>query len=126
MQGPIILAAGAIASETGVDRVEEILISKRFCEELYGTALHRLYGHRDVAMRRDENDGQLPVHCAKVALKLKAAPPRHSNVKDQTGRAIREVGFQEVGNTRKLLGIEADRPQQAHNRIAKLGIVVDD
>jgi hypothetical protein len=70
MQGPIILAAGAIASEAGVDRVEEILITERFCKELYGTALHRLYGHRDVPMRRDENDGQLPVHCAKVALKL--------------------------------------------------------
>ena len=126
IQGPITLPTGTIASEAGLDGVEEVLITERFCEELYGTALHRLHGHRDVAMRCDEDDRHLPVRRGKVALKLKAASPRHSNVEHQASRAVREVGIQKIGNRRKLLGMQADRPQQTPNRVAKLGIVIDD
>ena len=72
-QGPIALPTGTIASEAGLDRVEKLLITERFCEELYGTALHRLHGHRDVGMRCDEDDRHLPVRRGKVALKLKTA-----------------------------------------------------
>ena len=115
MQGPIILATGAIASEAGLDRVEEILITERFCEELYGTALHRLYGHRDVAMRRDENDRQLPVRRGKVALKLKAASPRHSNVEDQTSRAVRQGRHSKSRKHKKIAGYSG-RPTATNAR----------
>ena len=33
-QGPITLPTGTIASEAGLDGVEEVLITERFCEEL--------------------------------------------------------------------------------------------
>jgi hypothetical protein len=115
-----------MASEAGLHGVEEVLIAERFCKELYGTPLHRLHGHRDVAMRCDENNWHWPVRRGKVALKLKTALPRHSNVQHQASRAVREVGIQELGHRRKLLGIQAHRPQQMSNRVAKLGIVIDD
>ena len=76
-------------------------------------------------MRCDEDDRHLPVRRGKVPLKLKAASPRHSNVEHQASRAVREVGIQKLGNRRKLLGMQADRPQQTSNRVAKLGIVID-
>src|SRR4029453_5404343 len=79
-QGPVALATGTIASEAGLDSLEKILVSERFCEELYGTALHRLHGHRNVGMRRDEDDRHFPVRRGQLALKLKPAFPRHSNV----------------------------------------------
>ena len=91
-QGPITLPTGTIASEAGLDSVEEVLITERFCEELYGTALHRLHGHRDVAMRCDEDDRHLPVRRGKVA--LKTASPRHSNVEHQASRAVRRGGIE--------------------------------
>ena len=56
-QGLVALATGTIASQAGLNSLEKILITERLCEELYGTALHRLYGHRNVAMRRDEDIG---------------------------------------------------------------------
>src|SRR6202040_383958 len=50
------LTAGTIASKAGLDSVEEILVTERFCEEFYGTALHGLHGHRNVPVRCDEDD----------------------------------------------------------------------
>jgi hypothetical protein len=85
-----------------------------------------LYGHRNVAVRRDEDDRHLPVRRGKVALKLKTASPRHSNVEHQASRAVWRRSIEKIGNRRKLLGMQADGPQQARNRVAKLGIVIDD
>ena len=125
-QGPVALPTCTIASEAGLDGVEKFLITERLCEKLYGTALHRLHGHRNVAVRGDEDDRNLLVRSSKVALKLKTALPRHSNVEHQTARAIRRFGTQKIRNRRKLLGVQTDRPQQTHNRVAKLGIVIND
>ena len=117
----------AISSARGrPDGIKEVLITERLCEELYGTALHRLYGHRNVAMRRDEDSRHLPVRRGKVALKLKTASPRHSNVEHQASRAVWRGSIEKIGNRRKLLDMQADGPQQTRNRVAKLGIVIDD
>src|SRR5262245_40457163 len=125
-QGPITLAPGTIASEPGLDGVEEVLITEGFCEELYGTTLHRPHGHRDVAVRRDEDDRHLPVRRGKIALKLKTASPWHSDIEHQASRAVRGVGIQKIGNRRKLLGMQADRPQEAANLVTKLSIIIND
>src|SRR5215831_17058131 len=64
------LPSGAIASESALDGLNEVVITERFCQELYGTALHRLHGHRHVRVRSDEDDGYLPVRCRQVSLKV--------------------------------------------------------
>src|SRR5690242_16830068 len=45
----LIFPPCTIARETELDGVEEILIPERLGQELDGTSLHRLHGHRDVA-----------------------------------------------------------------------------
>src|SRR5215470_7573529 len=110
--GPITLPSRTIASQSDLDGLNEILITEWFCQELYGTALHRLHGHGDVGVRCDENNRYLPVCRGKLALKLKTASPRHSHVEYQASRAVQRIGFQEIGNTRKFPGIKADRPQE--------------
>ena len=72
-QDLVALPAGTIASEAGLDGIEEILIAERLGEKLDGTALHRLHAHRDVAMRRHEDDREWPVRRGQLALKLKPA-----------------------------------------------------
>jgi hypothetical protein len=62
-------------------------------------------------MRCDEDDRHLPVRRGKVALKLKTASPRHSNIKHQASRAVRRRSIEKIGNRRKLLGVQADRSQ---------------
>src|SRR5258708_34895617 len=125
-QCPITLPAGTIASEVGLDSVKKILITERICKELYRTSLHRLHGHWHVGMGCDEDDRHLPVCGGKVALKLKTASPRHSHVEHQASGALRRIGLEKIVNRRKLPGMQADRPQQPHDRVAKLEIVIDD
>src|ERR1700738_1407360 len=82
-QGFITLPAGTIARKAGLDSIAEILVTERFCEEFYGTALHGLHGHRNVPVRCDEDDRELFIRRGKVTLKLKTASPWHSNVESR-------------------------------------------
>jgi hypothetical protein len=77
-------------------------------------------------VRCNENDRHLPVRRGEVALKLETALPRHSHVEHQTSRSVRQLGLGKISNRRKLLDVQADRAQESHDRVAKLGIVVDD
>src|SRR5262245_58942154 len=79
-QGSITLPSGPIASKPGLNCLNKVLISERFCQELYGTTLHRLHGHRDVGVRCDEDDRHRPVCRGKVTLKFKTASSWHSHV----------------------------------------------
>src|SRR5262245_16103919 len=125
-QGPITLPSARIAGQSGCDRLNEILITERLCQKLYGAALHRLHGHRDVGVRCDKDNRHLPICRGKVALKLKTTSPRHSHVEYEAGRAVRGIALQEIRNGRKFLGMQADCPQQPPDRGAKLGIIIDD
>jgi hypothetical protein len=113
-------------SRAGLDSIKKILITERLCEELYRTALHRLHGHGHVSVGCDEDDRHLPVCGGKVALKLKTASPGHSHVEHEAGRALRGISLEKIVYRRKLPGMQANRPQQPHDRVAKLGIVIDD
>ena len=46
-QSLFILPPSTIAREAELNGVEEILITERLCQELNGTALHRLHRHRE-------------------------------------------------------------------------------
>src|ERR1700739_1539825 len=58
-QGLFILAPSTVASEAELDRVDQVLITERLAQKLYGTALHRLHRHRDIAVPRYEDDRDL-------------------------------------------------------------------
>src|SRR5215469_17704784 len=97
------LTSGTIASESGLDGFNKVLISERFCQKFYGAPLHSLHSHRDVSVRCDEDDRYLPIRRGKVALKLKTASPRHSHVEHEASRAVRRRSIEKIGNRRKLL-----------------------
>lgn len=61
IQGLFILTPNTISSEAEVDRVDQILITARLGQEFNGTALHRLHRHRDVTVRRYEDDRDLDI-----------------------------------------------------------------
>src|SRR5580700_1971332 len=125
-QYPFTLLSGTVASEAGLNSVKQVLITEWLCEELYGAALHRLHGHWHVGMRCNEDDRHLPARSGKVALKLKTASPRHPHVEYKASWALRRIGLEKIRNRRKLPGLQANRPQETLNRVAKLGIVIDD
>ena len=91
------LLTGTIASQTSFDCIEKVLITERFREELYGPPFHCLHGHRDVAVRCDEDDWQLPVRGGKLAEardRLALAISRH-----EAGRAVSVgIGIEKLSN----------------------------
>ena len=60
-----------------------------------------------------------------LSLKIKTALTGQSHVENQAGGPIRRIGFEKVGNGRKELSVDADRPQQTSNRRSKIGIIVN-
>ena len=50
-QSSVPLPSGTIASQSGLDGLNEVLITKRFRQELYGAPLHRLHGHGHIGTR---------------------------------------------------------------------------
>ena len=125
-QCPVSFPTDTIAREAGLHSIKEFLITEWFCEELNGTPLHRLHRHWDVGMRCNEDDRHLSVSGGKIALKLETATSRHSHVEHQASRSVRQVGLGKIGNGRKLVDVQADRAEESHDRVAKLGIVIDD
>src|SRR5262249_39363553 len=57
----LIFPPCTIAGYAKLNGVEEILIAERFGQELDGSPLHRLHGHRYVTVPRDEDDRKFPV-----------------------------------------------------------------
>jgi hypothetical protein len=98
IKGLSAFSAGAIARKTVLDGVQKVLIAERLRQELDGARLHRLHGHRNIAVRRDEDDRELPIGRTNLALELDAASSRHSHVDDQADRALGQLSLEEIGN----------------------------
>jgi hypothetical protein len=71
----IILASRAILGEARLNRIEQILISKWLRQKFNRPSLHGLDGHRNIAMRRDEDYGQRDLRHDELTLKIEAALP---------------------------------------------------
>src|SRR3984885_16158034 len=108
-QSLFVLSPRTIPREAELNRVEQLLITERLRQELNGAALHRLHRHRNVAMPRDEDDRELHSRPGELALKIKAALPRQSDVEHEAGRAIGQIGLEKVGNRRKQPSIQIER-----------------
>jgi hypothetical protein len=109
--GFFTLATRSVAIEPGRDGFQKILIPKRFSEKLYCSCLHRLHGHRNIAMARDKDDREPNTSRSKITLKVQPAASWQSHIKDQTGRRIRRNGFYKAGNRFKQPRLQSDGSQ---------------
>ncbi len=94
-------APNTIASKANLDRVDQVLVAERLGQELNGTALHRLHAHRDVTVRRYEDDWNLDIGHLKLALKIQAARPGQPDIEDEANGTFRDFRFAELGNRGK-------------------------
>src|SRR5690349_12160876 len=102
------LASETVTSKPEIDRIEQVLVTKRLREELDSTALHRLHAHRNVPMPGDEDDRKLDLCRREVALKIQPAAARQSHIENEAGWAIRRFESAIIGNRRKELWSQAD------------------
>jgi hypothetical protein len=64
-----MLSTRTIASEPDIHSIQKILVAERLREKLDGAALHRLHGHRNVAMPGDEDDRESDAPGGEISLK---------------------------------------------------------
>src|SRR5262245_66191335 len=78
--------------------VKQLLVTKRFREEIYRAGLQGLHCHWNVTMRGDENYLDRWIRIGKLTLKIETAQSRESHVQDKAARRVRPLSVQ------KLLG----------------------
>jgi hypothetical protein len=83
------------------------------------------HGHRDVAMTGDENDRNVNACFGELGLKVEPAYPGQSYVQHQAGNGIGKSAFQKVGGRAEYLDPQANRPQQATERVAQRRVIID-
>src|SRR5579862_5134685 len=79
----LVLSRSVVPMKRLLDRVEQILIPKRFRQELHGPRLQRPDRHRNVSMSRNEDDRDLQTDLGQSVLEIKTAHLRQSYIEDQ-------------------------------------------
>src|SRR5208282_1560402 len=76
-------------------------------------------------MAGDENDRNMNVRLREFSLKVEPADARQSDIEHKAGRYIGRLVVEKFGGRTKHLDLEAHRAQQAANRNAHRGVIVD-
>src|SRR5262249_39784012 len=121
----LLLAPCAIAVERNSNRVQEILLAYRLCEELDRSGLHGPYRHGDVAMARYENNWRFDLRLGQLGLKVEPAQSRHSHVQYETAHIIGRLALEEFRGRTKDPGLHADGFEQNIEPLTDVGIVVN-
>src|SRR5271157_876505 len=125
-QSFFVLQPSAVARKAELDGVQQILVAEGLGQELDRATLHRLDGHRDVAVPGDEDDRELDVRGGEFSLKVEAASPRQPDIEHQAGGSVRPSGLEEFIYRSEQLRLQPDGSEQAADRLPDCGIVVDD
>jgi hypothetical protein len=73
----------AVLRQALIDGVKQILGAEWLCQKLYRTILHRLHGHRDIAVTGNEDNREPNVCRREVALEVKATSAWQSDVQHE-------------------------------------------
>lgn len=74
--------------------VQKRLISNGLGQEINGSSFHCLHRHWNIAMTSQENDRFRVSSLREMVLKIETACSRHSHIKNQATRPIKQIGFQ--------------------------------
>ena len=104
------LTCSAIAFERLLNRIEQILIPKGLGEKLHSARLHRAYGHRNVAIPGNENDGDRDVRACQFVLKVEPAQAGQTHIQHQTAGSRWSLLMQEILRRFERFRAQSDRP----------------
>ena len=116
---------GGIALQRLPDGVQQILVTEGFGQKVDCALFHGLDGHRDIAMRRNEDYGDLPLRADQLALQVKPTQAGHAYVQDQARRTVAIAATQKFLGRREALDRQAYGCNQAGERLADGNVVVN-
>src|SRR5215510_13820258 len=122
----LVLAPAAIALDRRGDCVQHVLIAEGLGQKIDRAGFHGLDGHGDIAVAGHEYDGNMDVRLGEFGLEIEPAHPRQSDVEHEAACHIGKLASQKVRGRAERLDPEADRSEQAAERLAHGLIVVDD
>ena len=105
---------------------DEILGRKRLLDEVVGAVLHRLHGHRDVAVAGDQDDGQFGVDGLHLAQEGHAVHARQADVADDDAAEVLLQPALALFGAADALGRDAFELQRLLAAEADVGVVLDD
>ncbi len=79
----LLLSRRAVPLKGLLNRVQQILIPKRFRQKFHGSRFQRFNGHRDIPVRRNKDDGDLQTDLGQSVLEIETAHLRQSYIEDQ-------------------------------------------
>src|SRR4051812_45933319 len=113
----LLLTRHPVTVQRLVDRVQQILVPKRFGQELHRAEFHGLHGHRDISVTSNKDDGDTNPSVGQLALKIETASSRQPDIQNQTTWTVNTLVAQELLWRTKSLGAQANRLQHALNRL---------
>jgi hypothetical protein len=97
-----------VTLESLLNRVQQILVPKWLRQEFYGTRFQRPYGHRNVSVRRNKDNGYLHTNLGQPALEIEPTHLRKSYIQNQATRVRGGLPAQKLLTGCKRLGAETD------------------
>src|SRR6267143_2238866 len=76
----LLLASGLIASDGLLNCIQEILVTKWFCEKIHRPGFDSLHAHRDVAVTGHEDDGEFDIALSELTLEIETPRPWQAHV----------------------------------------------
>src|SRR5262249_4215867 len=119
-------ARPSISGNRMLHGVEKRLVVERFRKEVHRPRLHSAYGHGNVAMAGDEDDRDVIAGSLEDLLQLEAALTRHSDIEQETARAVIVAPVEELSHRGERLHAIAGRPEEPLDAAPNRRIVVDD
>jgi len=87
-----LTSCSAVTIDRLANGVKQLLVTKRFREEVYRAGLQGLHRHWNVTVRGDENDLDRWIRIGQLTLKIETAQSRESHVQDKAARNVRPLG----------------------------------
>lgn len=114
-----------IAGEGALHAREQVVVAKGLLQEVVRARLHRLDGHRHIAVAGDEHDRNRRAERIQALLQLEAAHPGHAHIEHDAARARAVVACEEIVGGSVQHRIEPVGLEQQAQRAADRVVVVD-
>jgi len=87
-----LMSCNAVMLNRLLNRVEKLLVTKRFREEVHRAGLQGLHRHWNVTVSGHEHDLDWWIGLGKLLLDVEATQSRKSHVQDKAARCVRPLG----------------------------------
>src|SRR5882672_4214085 len=121
----LLLTCGTVAFQGDLNRIQQILIAEWFRQELDGPRFHCPHRHRDIAVGGDKYDWNANISCGQLALEIKPADARQSDIEDEAANNILMPAVHEFSGRPKQFYVQTHRLYQAFDRTTNRGIIVN-